>query len=600
MREATAVVTDPGSQYIKLPSELTLDPTRWGWAAVGGPDAAEIAVRGPVGLLHHVLNALGFDVLIRNESAQDVWWGFIYEVEVSLGGVIVNMGLENTFNRIAVNYVQQNIDGTETSGRTAWADDLTSQGRYGVRELMLSFEGSEADAITYRNAKLVEHRHPRPSIVPQRAEPGATIYCQGYWHRLGWQYYEDHAGLVENNSVGAGELLLGATYTATTISFVAQDDLFDTAGLLPQGFNALAVGDRFWVSGAANGANNGEFTLKSKELSGSDGHIETVDKDRVTEAAGATITLSRSEQRVDRVAQSFTLAEDVDDWTVAVIGVRVGKTGSPSDNLICELRADSAGSPGALLDSASIAGSALPERVTWVEFTLANTQTLTFGTTYWIVLRRSGSNSLGSYYTVDANEDADYSGGVCKVHTGSAYTNPLVAVDVPFRVKGKNETTVQLARMIASNAAFAAANVIVRDASGVDTEQYRDGDQITLDEIEDLLELGTSAGERLIATVMHSENTVVVRKQPEAAATAYRLNADGSLSQPIGGQVAPLGHGIDVSGEWLRVNIHPLVDVLGTRAIFAERAEYSAEDDFTRVETDASRRVWDFGKVKPG
>jgi hypothetical protein len=597
------------SQYPQVQAELGFAPQSWSWTAVGGYDQAEISVRGAAESLHEILNLIGWQATVRNEHGSIVWEGHVHEVELSLGGIAVTLSLEEVYNRVAVTYVTYAADGSATQGQTSWLDDTKSQDVYGVKELLVSFEGTVTDAERLRSKTLVEKRHPLPQVRSERGEVGATLYCLGPWHRLGWQYYQQLQGLEENPGGGAGDQQLGGSYSATTIRFASQDDLYDSAGLTADGLDALAVGDSFSVAGASNAANNTTpdalFTVKSKELAGSDGHIETVDKDRVDEAAGNSITLSRGTGRVDRVAQSITLTENVDDWTVAAVSVRVQAVGSPSDNLVCELRSDSGGNPGTLLDSASLAGSAIPTEMSWVEFTLSNTDALTYGTTYWIVLRRSGSNSLANYYVVDVNEDEPYAGGQVKVYNGSSYAVRSPAADMPFRVTGKVETTTQIEEMIESNAEFGSGSVTVRNASGIDTWQYREGDALALDEIEKLLEQGTSAEERLLAQVFVEANgdpdrRVVISKQPSAGQADLRLNADGSLSQTVGGATAPMEPGVNVAGQWVIVNVERLRDVLATAALFVERAEYVVSEDLTYIESEVSRRVWNLGRARQG
>lgn len=610
--EFTVHLEDPQNPYQSFQSELRFRPTSWSWMAVGGPDEAEIAIIGPVGSIHEALKWLGYRIRIRNENGSAVWFGFVNEVEVSFGMITVSLSLDEMYNRVAVNYVYTGVDGVQTQGTTAWQDDSAGQSLYGIKELLLSFEGTATEAANLRNKTLVGTadttgtRTPKPQIRVEQSDVGATLHCLGPWRRLGWQYYQNLQGLEENTATGSGDQYIGASYTVTTIRFAVQDDIYDSAGLVAGGLDALAIGDRFTVAGAADADNNGEFTVKSKELSGSDGHIETATKDRVTAAAGPSITLSRGGSRVDRIGQSFTLSEDVDDWTVATISVRVQAVGSPGDNLICELKSDSSGSPGGTLDSATIAGSALSGDMTWVEFTLANTQALSYGTTYWIVLQRSGSNTLASYYIVDVDEDATYGGGQVKVYDGSAWATRSPAADMPFRITGKVETTTQLLDMIESNAEFGTGSVILRDASGVDTWQYRAGDSLASDEIDALIELGAGSDARYLADVIPELNgvpdrSVTVYVQPDASESDLRLNADGTVAQTVGGVVAPVEPGISLAGQWLLININQLRDVLGTTALFVERAEYVADDAPPyHIESEGSRRVWSLTRARQG
>jgi hypothetical protein len=593
------------NQYQRFQDELHFIPERWSWEAIGGCREAEVMVIGPEGSIHETLNYLGFRIVIRNPDGTPVWYGFINEVEVSTKGILAILSLDNVFNRVAVNYVETQAGGFQSSDMTDFADDAISQANFGVREILLSFEGTQTEAEHFRQKSLVELRNPQMQIRVEPGETGARLHCLGFWSMLEKKYYVDLRGLEENPNTGAGEQYIGASYVASTISFDASDDLYDSAGYLADGFAALEVGDKFNVAGASNGENNGEFTVKSSEDDLGTGHIETVNKDRVLEAEGSPITLSRGGERIDRIAQSFTLTENVASWTVANMSFRVKSVGSPGDNLVCELRSDSGGSPGGVLDTTSLSGSIIPEDTAWVVFTMSNADLLVYGTTYWLVVSRDGSNSLANYYIVDVDEDVSYTGGQVKVYNGTSWSVRDPAADIPFRIEGLVETTVQLKDMIESSPTFGASSVDVWDEAGIDTWQYREGDTLIRDEVDDLLELGTSAEERLLVKVDYaligtSNMRVGIYKQPVASESDIRLRPDGSLTATVGGQDQHLEPGIDISGQWVILDIPPLQDVLGTRALFVERAEYNVEDDITRVDSQATTRVWDFAKAQQG
>src|SRR6185436_10398747 len=134
------------------------------------------------------------------------------------------------------------------------------------------------------------------------------------------------------------------------------------------------------------------------------------------------------------------------------------RVGTPTDNLVCELWTNASSAPSALIESIRVSGAALDTEMVWVEFQFSNTHTITYGTTYWIVVRRSGTRNLTSYYVVDVNEDATYSGGAVKVYNGTSWVlhknakGVDTATDMPFRIAGKTGTMGQVRSIIEDNA----------------------------------------------------------------------------------------------------------------------------------------------------
>ena len=63
---------------------------------------------------------------------------------------------------------------------------------------------------------------------------------------------------------------------------------------------------------------------------------------------------------------------------------------------------------------------------------------------------------------------------------------------MPFSVVGKQGTLGQVRNIIEANAEFGGDSVVVVDASNIQTEQYREGDGLASDEVEDLIAQGRS------------------------------------------------------------------------------------------------------------
>ena len=157
-------------------------------------------------------------------------------------------------------------------------------------------------------------------------------------------------------------------------------------------------------------------------------------------------------------------------------------------------------------------------------------------------------------------------------------------VTLPFRVWGDEDTITQIARLLTDYGQFFAARDLVTVASGVRTNQYIDNDQSALDEIEKLLELGTSTGQRLIARVT-PDRVVRIYAEPAALEPMARLRSQDRQIVHAGGGVRPAGQ--LPAGEWLAVRSQAAV-ALAAGAVFVDSAEYSIEQgeltlDFKKV-----------------
>ncbi|GIV81732.1 MAG: hypothetical protein KatS3mg051_1197 [Anaerolineae bacterium] len=590
----TVELKDRSNAYTIVPSELSLRPRRWSDSAVGGPDSAVIDVAGPREQLVETLRWLGYEVTIRNELGTPVWWGVVNDVEVSLGGLSIGLSLDDMANRVAVAYTATNAGGADERGTTAWADDATSQDRYGTRELLVSAADTDsAAAAKLRDRVLAERKQPIPALRVESGDSGATIRCVGYWQRLGWQYYQQLAGVEEHTDIGNEAQPIGAHYTATTISFsepggVNDDDIYDSAN----GLGFLSVGDVFTVEGSAS--NNGTYTTKSAGA----GNVETVERLFSYEAAGAEVSIGKgklSQVRINKVAQSFTLSVNA-SWAVAYGYVHARRVGNPADNLKLSIYSDSSGSPGSLLVSATVAGSSLSTKFAWVEFNLGSSLTLSYGTTYWLVVERDGAKDPSNYYEVALDEDLGYSGGALKVFNGYSWINRSTDADMPFRLVGREETTSQLSTMLNSSGFITGVDIL--DSSGVSTWQYRAGDSTILEEAESLLSMGNSTGKRLLATVT-PEKRVRISVAPDQGDIDLAIDADGIIENAVGGRAEP---GQLIAGRWLQAAFSvPLADnVAPVLPLFVERSEYNVSSAQLSVEAGNVRSPWDVGRGRQG
>lgn len=195
-------------------AELTV---RWhSWHAIGGPEAASITLRGDTDAVAECLAWLRRPVVVYNRLLEAVWWGFVYEVDVTLGGWRFGVSLREVANRVRCRYTS---GGSELV--TSWAETSRSRDEFGAmeREVRLNLdEASLAQAEALRDRVLNQVAYPVPTR--ERVRPGAkatgSLTCRGWWHSLGWQYYEnagtatvDNGAQISTVAAAAGEFLTG-------------------------------------------------------------------------------------------------------------------------------------------------------------------------------------------------------------------------------------------------------------------------------------------------------------------------------------------------------------------------------------------------------
>ena len=402
------------------------------------------------------------------------------------------------------------------------------------------------------------------------------------------------AGTALNNgikTVSSGDGREPVSYSSDLISLGADDDLYDGGN----GLEFIATDDMIYVSGAAHTENNGARRVKTTGIS----HIEVSpgwnSGFRDSGGSGPTITILRGNNVTiaedvtneapngstvetvtaygQRAYQTFALGYN-DTWTLNAVELRVRAVGTPSDNLRVSLYTDSAGAPGTLLEQATLAGSSLTASVEWVSFAFANTTAMAYGTTYGLVIDRTGAMDADDFYEVEIDADAGYSRGALALYDGTAYQS--ATGDLIFRCLGATDTATQITSVV-SAAGIEIDTTLVESASGIYALQYRGDDERAMSIIDDLLAQGTSPGGRLLATVV-SGQIVRIYAQPVATSRLW-VWRDGNLRAAAG---APAPAGWLPVGVWVHLDDVLLTGVwAGLSPLFVERASYQPGKGWT-------------------
>lgn len=514
------------------------------------------------------------------------------------------------------------------------------------------------EATAMRATALTTLASPQYTLAIDSGTQGARLYCTGYWQRTQREYYTDTRGLEQNNASGtAYPLGLGVTsssiafsnrakclaqvngyfknfatgykvkvtgagtvgnnttytisgaddrspvvYSSTGVTFSPADDIQDSVG----GLAFIQNDDLFQITGSA-GNSGTQIMSKSGsvnvEVSGGywggtitseaagptvnfyRGNQITVTPTPANERASASITATVWGQRY---YQTFTLSSNAGSWTVDAIEIRLQRIGGPIDNVKVELYTDNAGAPNTLLKSATVAADSIPLDMDWVSFDFDNAQTLLYGTTYGLVISRTGANDWDDYYMVDMDLGAGYVGGSQKAYDGAAYQS--IAAELIFRILGGLDTGSQIENILLAQDWPS----VISTASSVVSSQYRDGELRAYDELEALLDTGTSAGRRLLAVVTRARGVTIYSK-PDKETAKWALQSAGILTDLFGQAAEP---GYLPAGEWVKLgNASNLGPWAALSPVFVERAEYDASSGWS-LEPENAADPFDTGAAQ--
>lgn len=576
-----------GATASTMPRDLIITPESWSASDRGGNKQATLSASGSAESLAFLCGWLGDKLEIYNDAGDAVWWGVLWDIEVSLGNIVVNLSLDSIYNRVKVIYPFVLADGSMESRSTLWAEDANSVSHYGVRELLYGMPESFAQtAWDARTQLLNRFKNASPIISTQQARQlGARLTGRGMWYRAESIYFTNADGLLEHTDENAVQVI-GQYKTSTAISFgtLTPGGEADEMHIAVGNFDPLTTGDTFTVTGAAVGANNDTYTIEGQDASNQIAISGTF----AAEAAGATVKLSLGDsQALDNVAQAFQL---VTAWTATHVAVKVRKVGNPTDNFRIGIYPDSAGIPGTVLAANETLGSTLFTELTWTEFELdvpvALAATPTF---YWLGIRRTGAASLDDGYEIALDEDLGYIGGNFIHYNGAAWVSRVPDADMPFRIIGETSSTEQLETVLDTIDEF--GSVIMQVESAIPVRGYiaEDNPRIALEEIDSMLDAGTATGERLIAW-MTQDASVVVGTAPASSDMNLVLGEDGKLRYPNGSGYVP---GRLVYGQHVNMDTILLLDAVGIRAaagpaVYIAESEYDAASDQLSLQSEGA------------
>jgi len=184
------------------------------WSCFGGCERALLRAEGNPTALEDLKHWLRYPVTIFNEQDAPVWWGFMWSVKIFGAGCAETETMEGMANKIAVFHTSlAPLDQPEDSNLTAWAEDSTSQARYGVIEKVIRRQNiDDSFAEQLRDISLQELKDPQVRLDPLIGEEGfAEMECRGWMSTLDWKVYQNTGGMIANTVGQDGTQILGSS-----------------------------------------------------------------------------------------------------------------------------------------------------------------------------------------------------------------------------------------------------------------------------------------------------------------------------------------------------------------------------------------------------
>jgi hypothetical protein len=197
------------SYFRPTTGELVFVPNSYRIGSMGGPVEASITAYGTRESLFDLIETLRCPIRIFDWYAQDLFWGFISQVQVRAGALEISVTLDGMANKVAVEF-SSITPGEAVVGEqqlTDWAQDAVSIDTYGTKELIAVLADVPASlADVKRNLLLDQKKYPVSSwyMSGEQGSLSATILCKGWWNTLDWKYFQNNSGYEAYTAAGEG------------------------------------------------------------------------------------------------------------------------------------------------------------------------------------------------------------------------------------------------------------------------------------------------------------------------------------------------------------------------------------------------------------
>jgi hypothetical protein len=232
-------IKDKAGNYVNI-THLDTDVKSFSKSYQGGCQECTITLYGKNLIdLQECMRFLDYDVEVFEDTVNDVWWGFVNELEIDVLGSQFKLRrtLDGMYNRIRVSYTDKD---TEEPAFTDWVEDADSIAKYGVFEIQQNTSATTlSDANAMRDKALQMLRFPiRDVEVTETAEISkVTLKCLGHINTLkrkmyelksGEEKYTDEGNIPRHRAFGWGDSVNYVTKAAQRIKLEDSESFYAT------------------------------------------------------------------------------------------------------------------------------------------------------------------------------------------------------------------------------------------------------------------------------------------------------------------------------------------------------------------------------------
>lgn len=388
----------------------------------GGPRAAEISAYGDETSLAQLLNMLGYRVKIYNQRGDLVWWGQVVDAKLDVNGVTIGSSLDSVANYISVAYTTATATGGSQRATTAWKSDNESITEYKRKaKLLSSTNATSATADAQATSELTKYAWPVPSVGLSYSNTNkGTLTCEGHWGTLAWDYYNDATGI--------------ASFTADPSGYIQPTNPRYYSYYGPVVNGSTEVSEDITIEVGYNAGKQGMY-------------------------------------------QSFTYSGTV-PGTISSLQLKGNRQGSPADNHTVTIHADSSGTPGSLLMTATL-DPMIVSNTSNAYFDVSGWDKQPIflpGQVYGIKVVRTGALSTSNYIRMCASTTLGYASGVGKVYNGTTWVAPSPNADYLFKVEFDGRSNIfPIGALSASSALAESINSICSSSYAVGSVDVKVG-----------------------------------------------------------------------------------------------------------------------------
>lgn len=190
-------------------TDVVFQPNSYRMSTLGGPVESSITAYGTREALYDLIELLRCPVKMYDWYAQNLFWGFINEVQVRSEALEIAVTLDGMANKVCLEYSSMTPGEVVVGDQvlTDWTSDAVSISSYGTKELIASLPDiPSALAAAKRDLLLAQKKYPTTTwyMSGEQGSLSATLLCKGWWSTLDWMYYQNNSGYEAYTTSGEG------------------------------------------------------------------------------------------------------------------------------------------------------------------------------------------------------------------------------------------------------------------------------------------------------------------------------------------------------------------------------------------------------------